>query len=168
MPLSLRRLAAALAAVLLLCPPAKADYDVRMSSFREGFYRLYGVGVLLDMPSCMRPCAQCAGRFETDGPRIVFAERACAVERAYRVITPMTGRSDLVLRRRGRDLYVSDDLDWLFETEGCAVEGGAIETRVVIDNRANRLLMTAPDHPDASITGRVGCAIRAVHVKVTL
>jgi hypothetical protein len=161
-----RLFATALSAILLTASGAGAGYDIRMSSVRAGFYLIYDVGVLLDMPDCMRPCAKCSAFFDTDAQTVIFAERACAVAGAYRAIEPTPGRTDIVLSPRGRDLYVSAGRDWLFETDGCAVTGAEIATRVVIDGRRNRLLMEAADHPDASVTGRVTCSLTSAYVKL--
>lgn len=168
MPRLFRRLAAALGAVLLIAPTAEAGYDVRMSSVRDGLYRLYGVGVLLDMRGCMRPCAKCTAFLDTETHEIVFTERACAIDHAYREVRPTLGRTDLVLTPRGRDFYVTPGRDWLFETEGCTVRQPEVATRVVIDGRADRLLMSVPDHAEASVTGRVSCRIEAVYIEVEL
>jgi hypothetical protein len=163
MSLSPRRLAAALGLALLLAAMGKASFTVQVSSMRDGFYELHDLGILLDMPDCLHPCLYCDVFIDIRTHEAVFADRACAIERAYREMVPVLGRYDIWLTRRGRDLYATRIGGWLIETGSCPVDAAETETRVVIDRRDDRLLIVIPEHPQASITGRVTCSIRKVY-----
>lgn len=163
MTLPPRRLAAAAALALLLAAMGKASFTVQLSSIRDGLYEAHDIGILLDMPDCLHPCLYCDVFIDIATHDAVFTDRACRIERAYREMIPVVGRYDIWLTRRGRDLYETRIGGWLIETASCPVDAAGTETRVVIDRRDDRLLLAAPDHPRASITGRVTCPIRRVY-----
>ncbi len=161
-----RRVAVALAALLLLGGMGRAAFVLHLSSVRDGFYRIHEEGVLLQMPECLWPCAFCEATFDLSDRSVAFGGERCRVARVLRLMRPVVGRYDIEATSLGRDFYGTRVGGWLLETRGCAVEAAAMPTRVVIDRADDRMLLEAPDHPDASVTGRVTCPILRVYGEV--
>lgn len=168
MPVSPRRLAVALGALALLGAMGKMAFTVQLSSVRDGFYRVQGQGFLLQMPDCLRPCAFCDATVQLADRRVLFEGGGCRFERVLRRMEPAHGLYDIWVTRFGRDFYGTRIGGWLIETRGCSVDAAETASRVVVDGRTDRILLSAPDHPDASITGRVTCPILRIYSEVLI
>jgi hypothetical protein len=159
-------LRAAAAALALLAPPAAAGglHDARVTSLAGDLYAVEGESVLLHMPRCLRAADRAPATIDLD-KKAVWIEGspgACAIHRLLRPVQAALGLYDLRLTSRFADIYEAEIHGWMFLTEDCPAPAQDAPSKAVIDGRADRLLIPAPDNPAASVTGRVTCPIVAV------
>ena len=170
------RAAALVFAAALACGPqpaagASGDEDrhaVRITSLAGDLYAVEGQSVLLHMPRCLRGAHQEEALIDLEARAVWFdgAAGACAIHRLMRAVDPTPGLYDLRVTSRFPDIYESEIHGWKFQTESCDAPAKDALAKAVIDGRGDRLLITAPEHPNASITGRVTCAIVAVFTEL--
>lgn len=158
-------------AITLLCPGIAApdSYEVRVSALPGGLFRVAGESVLLDAPTCVRPAIGAPAQLDVAARTLTFpkARLVCRVDRLLRPVAPPAGLYDLRVTERAPDLFDTRLDGWLIATADCPVPARETPARIVIDGRGDRILLTAPDHPRASITGRVTCRIRQVLTEVS-
>ena len=158
------RPALAVAALLFAAPAVAERHAARISAVAGELYAVEGHEVLLHLPRCA-PALRGAEAEIDLAARAVWlagASHACAIHRMLRPVTPAAGRYDLTVAPAGPSVLATPVDGWVFVVEGCDGLPNRAAARLVIDGAGDRLLVEAPDHPAASITGRVTCAVRRV------
>ena len=161
-----RRVPAAILLCLAVGAASKAAYTVHMSSVRDGYYRIHEEDIMLHMPACLRPCAACPATVQLARRAVDFSGTTCAFETVLRQMKPVVGLYDIWVTSYGRDLYGTRVGGWLLETRECPVTAMETPARIVIDRKSDRILLETPDHPAASLSGRVSCPILRVYSEV--
>jgi hypothetical protein len=156
------RAAAAALALCVATPAHGKAFNARLFGLSGDFYRVVDAGALLEMPGCDRPCPSCAAVIDFDARTARFAGATCRIAWQYRASAPPAGLHDGRVDRVAPGFYAVVGGGLLIEAPSCAVAARGVPMRLVATPGAQRMLLSAPDHPQASITGRVSCPIMRV------
>jgi hypothetical protein len=143
-----------------------ARFATRLFALTGDYYSVVDTDGLIEMRDSGRPCARCAATLDFERRIASFKGAQCEITRQFRMINPPPGLHDTVVTRVGPNLYAVDDGNYVFRTPRCDVDARAMQARIVVNPPARRLLFHAPDHPNASITGRVTCAFSRAYVEL--